>query len=123
MEQSAPGVTATSPAASATSSAHGSTAALHADLLRRSGGGDQSAFAELYDATASRLFGLVLRVVRDHELAREVTQGVYLDVWRQSARFDAERSSASSWLMTTAYRAALDRAGSPARLRVENPGT
>ena len=80
-----------------------------ADLLRRSARGDEDAFAALYDATSRRVFGLVLRVVRDPAMSEEVTQEVYLDVWRQSARFDPERGSAVSWLLTIAHRAAVDR--------------
>jgi RNA polymerase sigma-70 factor, ECF subfamily len=80
-----------------------------AELLRRSARGDEAAFADLYDATSRRLFGLVLRIVRDHAMSEEVTQEVYLDVWRQSARFDADRGSALSWLMTIAHRTAVDR--------------
>ena len=80
-----------------------------ADLLRRSARGDEDAFAALYDATSRRLFGLVLRVVRDHAMSEEVTQEVYLDVWRQSARFDPSRGSAISWLMTIAHRTAVDK--------------
>lgn len=79
------------------------------DLLRRSARGDQAAFAELYDATSRRLFGLVLRIVRDPAMSEEVTQEVYLDVWRTSARFDPRRGSALSWLMTIAHRTAVDR--------------
>ena len=85
------------------------TAADLADLLRRSARGDEPAFAALYDATSRRVFGLVLRVVRDHAMSEEVTQEVYLDVWRTSARFDPAKGSALSWLMTIAHRAAVDR--------------
>lgn len=80
-----------------------------AQLLRRSARGDEEAFAELYDATSRRIYGLVLRVVRDPAMSEEVTQEVYLDVWRTSARFDAERGSALSWIMTIAHRTAVDR--------------
>ena len=80
-----------------------------ADLLRRCSRGDEAAFAELYDATSRRLFSLVLRIVRDHAMSEEVTQEVYLDVWRTSSRFDPSRGSALSWLMTIAHRTAVDR--------------
>jgi RNA polymerase sigma-70 factor (ECF subfamily) len=80
-----------------------------AELLRRSARGDEAAFADLYDATSRRLFGLVLRIVRDHAMSEEVTQEVYLDVWRTSARFDSRKGSAMSWLMTIAHRTAVDR--------------
>ncbi len=104
-------MTAASPDAAASGEAAASSLTLPdlADLLRRSARGDEAAFAALYDATSRRLFGLVLRVVRDHAMSEEVTQEVYLDVWRQSARFDAQRGSALSWLMTIAHRTAVDR--------------
>jgi RNA polymerase sigma-70 factor (ECF subfamily) len=80
-----------------------------AELLRASSRGDQAAFARLYDATAARVHGLVVRVVRDPAQAEEVTQEAYLEVWRTAARFDRDRGSALSWLMTIAHRKAVDR--------------
>ena len=80
-----------------------------ADLLQRAGRGDQEAFAGVYDAVASRLHGLVLRVVRDPAQAEEVTQEAMVEIWRQSARFDPALGSPLSWLMTIAHRRAVDR--------------
>lgn len=80
-----------------------------ATLLNRSARGDQTAFAELYDATARRVHGLVLRVVRDPAQAEEVTQEVFLQVWRTAARYDEQQGSALAWLMTLAHRRAVDR--------------
>lgn len=79
------------------------------ELLRQSGRGDEAAFAQLYDATSARLFGLVLGVVRDVTLAEEVAQEAYLRVWRHSARFNPNRGSALGWIMTAAHQAAVDR--------------
>ncbi len=78
-------------------------------LVSAAGRGDEEAFARLYDATSARVFGLVLRVLRDRAQAEETTQEVYLEVWRDSPRFDAGRGSALSWLMTIAHRKAVDR--------------
>lgn len=80
-----------------------------AALLHRCGRGDEAAFAALYDAVSPRVFGLVLRVVRDRSQAEEVTQEVFLEIWRQSARYDAARGSEVSWLLTIAHRRAVDR--------------
>jgi RNA polymerase sigma-70 factor (ECF subfamily) len=80
-----------------------------AELLRRSSRGDEAAFAEVYDATSSRAFGLAVRVVRDRAQAEEVTQEAYLDVWRTASRFDPARGSALSWLLTIVHRKAVDR--------------
>jgi len=80
-----------------------------AALLRRSARGDADSFARLYDVTSARVYGLVLRVVRDPSQAAEVTQDCYLQVWQQSTRFDAERGSVLSWMLTMAHRRAVDR--------------
>lgn len=80
-----------------------------ATLLARSARGDEEAFARLYADTSRRLYGLVLRVVRDPAQADEVTQEAYLEIWRTAARFDPDRGSALSWLMTIGHRRAVDR--------------
>ena len=80
-----------------------------AELLRACSLGDEEAFARLYDATSSRVFGLVLRVVRDRAQAEEVTQDVFLEIWRSSARYDQARGSALGWMLTIAHRKAVDR--------------
>jgi RNA polymerase sigma-70 factor, ECF subfamily len=80
-----------------------------AELMSRCARGDEQAFAALYDATARRVHGLVLRVVRDPAQAEEVTQEVYLQAWRTSSRYDEQKGSALSWLMTLAHRRAVDR--------------
>lgn len=80
-----------------------------AALITRSARGDEQAFAALYDATAARVFGLVVRVVRDRAQSEEVTQEAYLDIWRHCTRFDPQAGSALSWMLTIAHRKAVDR--------------
>lgn len=70
---------------------------------------DQQAFAELYDRTSARVFGLILRVLHDPGYAEETTQEVYLQIWRTATSFDPAKGSAVTWLMTLAHRRAVDR--------------
>ncbi|GED96301.1 ECF RNA polymerase sigma factor SigK [Gordonia crocea] len=79
------------------------------DLLARVADGDRSAFAELYDQTSSRVYGMILRVLRDQGYSEEVTQEVYLQVWREAGAFRSSQGSAMSWLLTIAHRRAVDR--------------
>lgn len=81
---------------------------LQAQLVA-SGRGDESAFADLHDNVAPRIYGLVLRILRDVHQSEEVTQEVFLQLWQTSNRFDPARGSALSWVMTVAHRRAVDR--------------
>ncbi|MGT2426125.1 ECF RNA polymerase sigma factor SigK [Amnibacterium kyonggiense] len=77
--------------------------------LARVAAGDERAFAELYDATASRVFGLIRRLLVDPSQSEEVTQEVYLEIWQTASRYRPERGSAMSWMLTMAHRRAVDR--------------
>jgi RNA polymerase sigma-70 factor (ECF subfamily) len=78
-------------------------------LLGRSSRGDEAAFAEVYDLTSARVYGLARRVVRDPAQAEEVAQEAYLEIWRQSARYDEARGNPLAWILTIVHRRAVDR--------------
>ena len=80
-----------------------------AELLKRSGRGDEAAFAELYDATSARAYGLAVRVVRNPNQAEEVMQEAFLELWRTASRFDSAKGSAVSWILTLVHRKSVDR--------------
>lgn len=79
------------------------------ELVARIALGDEYAFARLYDGFADRVFGLVKRVMRDPAQSEEVTQEVFLEIWRTAARFDSSKGSVVAWVMTVAHRRAVDR--------------
>ncbi len=78
-------------------------------LIERVQHGDQTAFAEIYDAVAPMVFSAVSRVLRDPAMSEEVTQEVFVEVWTHAARFDPAKASVSTWAVTIARRRAIDR--------------
>ena len=78
------------------------------ELLRRVGHGDMHAFEVLYDTVAPPVFGLVRRVLRDPTRSEDVTQEVFLEVWRKATRFDSHKGTAKTWILTIAHRRAVD---------------
>jgi RNA polymerase sigma-70 factor (ECF subfamily) len=80
-----------------------------ADLMAQVAGGDERAFGQLYDGLAPTLYGVVLRIVRDPAQSEEVTQEVFVELWRQAARFDSCRGGLHGWAVTIARRRAIDR--------------
>ncbi len=77
-------------------------------LITRIARGDESAFGALYDVLGASVHGMARRVIRDPNRAEEVTQEVFLQVWQTAARFDPDRGSAKSWVLTLAHRRAVD---------------
>ena len=78
-------------------------------LLAAIAAGDRGAFAELYDRTSARVYGVARRVLVDPGYAEETTQEVYLQVWRSAGTFNAEHGSVMTWLSTLAHHRAVDR--------------
>ena len=79
------------------------------ELLRQVARGDEQAFRVLYEQLAPRVYGLAKRVVRDPAQAEEVAQEALVEVWRNAARFDPAKGSATSWVLTITHRRAVDR--------------
>jgi RNA polymerase sigma-70 factor (ECF subfamily) len=79
------------------------------DVVGRVARGDEQAFEVLYQRVAGPVRGLVQRVLRDPAQSEEVAQEVLVEVWRTATRFDRDRGSASTWILTMAHARAVDR--------------
>lgn len=77
-------------------------------LLERVATGDLHAFGDLYDELAPSVFSLASRAVLSRELAEEVTQDVFMWVWRSARSFDPHRGTAAALIHTVARRRAVD---------------
>lgn len=78
-------------------------------LVREVALGRDEAFTHLYDLLSSRVYGLVLRVLRDPAQSEEVAQEVFVELWRSAARYEPGRGSVAGWALTIAHRRAVDR--------------
>lgn len=78
-------------------------------LLRRTARRDRAAFAALYAQTATKLFGIALRIMRQRELAEEVLQESFVTVWERAADYDPARGSAIGWLTVIVRHCAIDQ--------------
>lgn len=77
-------------------------------LLARIGAGDDRALSAVYTEHVGLIFGLARRVTHDDQLARDITQDVFIYLWEMPARVDLSRGSLRSYLSTVAYRRAID---------------
>lgn len=79
------------------------------DLIAKTARGDQEAFSRLYDQSSPQIYGLILRVVNEPQIAEEVTMDVYVQVWKQAQSYNVNRGTPMGWLVTLARSRAIDR--------------
>ena len=77
-------------------------------LLSRTALGDRAAFARLYDATKSKLFGVSLRIVRERPLAEEVLQDSFVSIWNHAGDYARAKSAPLTWMTAIVRNRSLD---------------
>jgi RNA polymerase sigma-70 factor (ECF subfamily) len=79
-----------------------------AEIIRLAQEGDASAFEQIYKAHSRRVYGLCFRMTGNSSLAEDLTQDVFLQVFRKIQTFRGE-SAFSTWLYRLAVNIVLMR--------------
>ena len=79
-----------------------------ADLLKRCGEGDRSAFRTLYARTAAKLNAVTFRILQQAETAEEALQETYVRIWQNAASYDPQIASPIAWMAAIARNQAID---------------
>ncbi|MEA1833529.1 sigma-70 family RNA polymerase sigma factor [Methylobacterium durans] len=69
---------------------------------------DEAALRDLYDLTAPKLLGVILRIQRDRSAAEDILQDVFLRIWQAASSYAPEMGRPLSWLCTIARNRAID---------------
>lgn len=88
-------------------------------LLAAVSKGDASAFERLYAASCAKLHGIVLRILRRHDLAGDVMEEAYLRIWRDAGTFNPAHASPLAWMAAIARRLAIDAVRRPSTAETE----
>jgi RNA polymerase sigma-70 factor, ECF subfamily len=78
------------------------------DLVKRIADADESAMAVLYERYGARVFALANRVLNDRSLAEDITQEIFLKLWRNPSSFDPQRGKLRTLLLTQAHGRCVD---------------
>ena len=68
----------------------------------------QTAFNYLYDNYSGALYGVILSILADKELAGDVLQEVFVKIWRQIEQYDAEKGRLFTWMVNISRNASID---------------
>lgn len=90
------------------------------ELMGRLGSRDLGAFEALYDRYGDLVYSVALRVVGDTYVAEDISQDVFLRVWRRPEQFDLRRGKFVTWLLSVTRNRSIDeRRSRGRRLRYE----
>ncbi len=77
-------------------------------LVERLASGDVEVIGTLYDRYGRLIYTLALRIVHETGVAEEITQEVFVRLWRAAASFHRERGTVHSWLLRITHNLALN---------------
>lgn len=69
---------------------------------------NEKAFAYLYDNYSGALYGIVNAIVTDKEVANDVLQNVFVNIWRKIESYDATKGRLFTWMLNIARNASID---------------
>ena len=78
------------------------------ELLASIGRSDRDALGALYDRYGRRVFSLAARILSDHAVSEEITQDVFLSIWRRSASYSPDKGKFTTWLFSIAHNRTID---------------
>jgi RNA polymerase sigma-70 factor (ECF subfamily) len=79
-----------------------------ATLALRIGCGDADALASLYDRYSRVVYSFAMRMLGDPGLAEELTQEVFLRIWRQGGQYQQSRGALLTWILSITHNMAID---------------
>ncbi len=70
---------------------------------------ESAAFSYLYDNYGHSLYAIVLNIVTDKEIARDVLQEIFVKIWRQISTYDDGKGRLYTWMLNIARNASIDK--------------
>ncbi|PSR56906.1 RNA polymerase subunit sigma-70 [Adhaeribacter arboris] len=70
---------------------------------------EDAAVAQLYDMYSAALYGVILRIVKDTEVAEDVLQECFVKIWSSFSSYDASKGKLFTWLINIARNLAIDK--------------
>ena len=79
------------------------------ELMRRVVGGDEAAFSSFYRRFSPGLFSMIYQILQDQKESEDVLQEAFVQMWKKSSSYDADRSGLFTWAVMISRNKAIDR--------------
>ncbi|MGJ8592186.1 MAG: RNA polymerase sigma factor [Aquaticitalea sp.] len=71
--------------------------------------GDKAALNLLYENYADSLYGVILKITRNEEIAQDALQESFVKIWKNSKKYDSSKAKLFTWLYRIARNTAIDK--------------
>lgn len=78
------------------------------ELLLRIQKGDEEAFSVLYDKYSPSLYGLILKIVKQEDLANDILQDCFVKIWQKINQFDPNKGTIFTWMLNICRNKSID---------------
>ncbi len=85
------------------------TKILEQDLLELLSTKSEKGFSILYDNYSAAIFGVVQKIVVSEEIAEDVTQDVFVKIWKNLDSYNKTKGTIFTWMLNIARNAAIDK--------------
>ena len=69
---------------------------------------NNKAFSYLYDNYSAALYSIIRQIINDTELANDVLQEVFINIWRRIETYDPSKGRLFTWMLNIARNASID---------------
>lgn len=78
------------------------------DLILKLKERNDQAYSYLYDNYSAVLYSIILKILRETELANDVLQEVFINIWRKIESYDPAKGRLFTWMLNIARNASID---------------
>ncbi|HVF46923.1 MAG TPA: sigma-70 family RNA polymerase sigma factor, partial [Pyrinomonadaceae bacterium] len=78
-------------------------------ILQRVADGDRTAVQDCLNTYGGLVWSIARRLLRNSDEAEDAVQEIFVDIWKNAARFDESRSSETTYIAMIARRRLIDK--------------
>jgi len=79
------------------------------ELMQKMAAGDDQALLEVYDRYSRLVYTLAFHVLRDAHAAEDISQEIFLQLWRDPAAYNPQRGRLGAWITVIVRHRAIDQ--------------
>lgn len=78
------------------------------NLLTEFQKGNEEALNYIYDAYSGALFGVIMKMMKDEELGRDLLQECFVKIWKNHGKYDSAKGSLYTWMLNLTRNNCID---------------